>query len=129
MSKRKRQKLNSFEFSFIFFNISLSVIILLSLPWLNEFLKMGNPHIPIGDGISAVIFQNSLISNFILFCFIGISNILISIGVILSEYFSFSLNKKVSSMIIPFLILIIIVLIIIIINETPFPPKSNIILY
>ena len=110
----KGKKLNSFEFSFVFFNISLSVIILTSLPFINQFLKMGDPEILIGDGISMVSFQNFIIRNFVFCSFIGISNILISAGIILSKYFSFSLDRKASSMIIPFLLLIIIILIFII---------------
>ena len=41
MSKGK--KLNSFEFLFIFFNICLSVIILIFLPFIDGFLKMNDP--------------------------------------------------------------------------------------
>ena len=46
-----------------------------------------------------------------------IKNILISVGIILSEYFNFSLNRKASSMIILFLLLIIIILVFIIFTD------------
>lgn len=130
MSKGK--KLNSFEFSFIFLNICLSVIILMFLPFLNSFLKISNPEIWIGNGVSVKSFQKFLINNFIFCSFVGISNILISVGIILSEYFNFSQNRKAISMIIPFLLLIIIILVFIIFTEILFvqePPDRKIILY